>query len=286
VHRSRHLDPRAAKRRDIARSLLPSTRRRGARWLLTSIRRQHRRAEAAALRAHRGERIPASTSGRDGGDGALFVAEALDVSLPGSPMAEIHLAVSLRRVTDKEAPLRRWAEHEVAGMATDEARAHLRSVLRKGVVGDHAIAHLEEDLLWDTSVWMLSNLIRPHRPVPDLRRPARAIGGWAIQSGHHAELNAEMRRLWSDVMVRRGADAHDGRRRPDLRWVVSERQGAWLLHGLHDLDRWVEQTAADAAGRSPRAGGRDVPPPYRQLRGLAPIAHWASHVGFDMRRLT
>ena len=257
MHQTRRHDPRAAKRRDIARSVLPSSSRKGARDALQGLRRADRRATAMALRSLRDHRPGAVCCGADAGapdvadtarpvpgEARDDVCPVCELALPGYPLGEHGYAVNRRRFYDKVAPLIRWATAEVEGMAPDAARVRLTSVLPDGLIGSHALSHLEGTVLPTPLSWF-DLLPYPEDDLRDLHPVVRSVGSWSLETGNHRLLNRLVRKyLCDDPGPARG---QSGDRRPS-----SDCEGmpqARPLLGIHDLERWADDVAAVAMRR-------------------------------------
>jgi hypothetical protein len=180
MHHTRRRDPRTAKQRDIARSVLPSTSRKGARRALRAIRRADRRTVKRALSTCREARttIPGNGTVSDSGacwcgtgGGGLTDAsnsagcDLCGLALPDYPLSEHLQAISQRRDHDRLGSLLRWARSETDGMEPDRARRHLQRILPTGVIGTHAVTHLEGTVLprqkWD---WLLDRITVESNP--------------------------------------------------------------------------------------------------------------------------
>jgi hypothetical protein len=215
------------KARDMARSVLPSTRRRSARAAKRELTRRERGQVRAAL--HHGLR------NRQLGD--------LDVTVD---LRRHRLEVVWeRRSADKIGPLTRWAERLVDTRADLREAEHadrveyFRALLPSNKIGRHALSHLE---------WAVGT---PPRWVgriagcgttdsrPDALRSAVST---VVAAGAHGELNRSIKRTISPWLKHTGRTAA-GR----VTWL--EWQGWVLLHGAGDIDRFV----AAARGRSEAA---------------------------------
>lgn len=143
AHTTRRSDPRAAKVRDMSRSVLPSTARRSARANLTAVRRRHRRAVSARTQLIAG--LPCHCAELDDLDLLRDCPRCDADPQQGAtyPLVDHLDAVGVRRGHDKLGPLLRWGAHEVRGLGPDEAERHLRAVLPDGLIGHHAMNHLE-----------------------------------------------------------------------------------------------------------------------------------------------
>jgi hypothetical protein len=117
------------KRREMARSILPSTRRD-----LRHERREIHKRERAAVRADLRRALFADLE-----------EWAEDPDAGGRRKSELATFVFDRRTGDKLGPFLRWAAAATRGIAPGGRIAWLRRVLPKGVIGDHAVSHLRFD---------------------------------------------------------------------------------------------------------------------------------------------
>lgn len=217
------------KPRDMARSILPSTSRSGARKAKRAVHATERRRERELL-------------------DALYRADdpddvELDLGHHGRDRSEIAFVVSERRFWDTSAPLVRWAEAVVerdpvlsmAGPA--ERRAHFRGVVGSGLIADHALFHLE----WS----VLATDVRRSRPAPP--RPVSAPYLRQVQEVYEAGLHAELNRR---LKAARRAAARP-RTRAERRRAEQEGRNPWdappatgrLLAGPHDIRAFAGHTA-------------------------------------------
>ncbi len=114
------------KRREMARSILPSTHRREARRERKATNRHARRAARSYLK--RGDED----------------ADARLADVDGRRRREIEYGVAWRRGGDKVAPFVRWATAVTRGMCSRSRAVWLRAVLPAGLVGAHAVSHLPD----------------------------------------------------------------------------------------------------------------------------------------------
>lgn len=114
------------KQRDIARSILPSTHRRQARRDLTAVRRSHRRGVRQDL-----HRLTADAYLDSG------------VDLTRTCDREIIDLVWWRRQADKLNHFEHWAVRVTAHLPIEDRRSHLRAILPDGLIGEHAMSHLD-----------------------------------------------------------------------------------------------------------------------------------------------
>jgi hypothetical protein len=305
MHQTRRHDPRRAKERDMARSILPSTSRAAARRSLDAVRRRHRRQVNQQLAAWR-DRRPCGCwdPGGDADDAELgagafcarefcagaFAGDACgdscsDIVVADYPLSEHLEAISSRRNADKIAPLERWAlrrveeirvELSVTGTPTGAEVAdisrQLRALLPPGVIGWHAMSHLRWII---DEPWWRRPLDRPVRMT--LAERLADLGRWALETGRHRQLNSVVRANClavgdDDCLFERiaGDDAARWTRTLGLAWRP--------LHGVDDLGRWAEAHARRTRwdGTSPvtdaimrwavTTGWRDPQPSTRRRR--------------------
>jgi hypothetical protein len=113
--------------RDMARSLLPSTRRKRARNTRGLLHRASRR--TARLELTRLERDPEAFEDLPGPDGGRS--------------QEICYMVQDRRSADKVNPFVRWATATTRELPRESRLSHIQGLLPKGVIGEHALSHLK-----------------------------------------------------------------------------------------------------------------------------------------------
>ena len=227
-----------AKRREMARTLLPSTNRRQAAGALAEIRRRGRRQVTQQLRDLRG---PAS-----------LVAERWDGSTADArawPQRAIKDAVWERRRFDKVNPFQKWAVAITADVPAPERLDLLRGAVPYGVMGRHALSHVE---------WL--DHFSGHRPRPSwYPRPA-----------------APARPEFDHAAVLRAVVA-DGRLGEFNRWMKQprfalDREGgpvARTLAGAHDVDAFVEDCRRRSASSSARYAYGPPSPWFDGLRAWA-----------------
>lgn len=121
-----------AKRRQMARSLLPSTARREAARDLACVRRRNRRQIAEHLRVLNGPTAVVAEQWDD----ATFDGRAW-------PQREIKEVVWDRRDYDKVAPFQRWAVAVTAHLAPPARLDAMREVLPPGLMARHALSHID-----------------------------------------------------------------------------------------------------------------------------------------------
>ncbi|HEV2361392.1 MAG TPA: hypothetical protein VGS21_06805 [Acidimicrobiales bacterium] len=191
------------KRRDMARSVLPSTKRRRAAAGLALVRRRHRRSIHQQL-----ARL----------SGPLDVAAVLEFDLGVDdkfPNHLIHDEVLDRRSFDKVAPLIRWAVASTGHIRLEDRLSHVAAALPANVIGAHAVSHLahHEELAVDKPhSWVYP--VHHRHPLDDgaaLSELLRRV----LEDGHHGALNRLLKAAAEPM-------------RP--------------LLGLHDIESFVEET--------------------------------------------
>ena len=205
------------KRRQMARTILPSTSRRVSAHELTRIRRAHRHQVNQRLQVCGGRGL------------ADFAEEPVDLAdAEAYPDHEIRDAVRTRRSGDKVAPLIRWAIGSTRQLRQEDRLSHLAAELPANLIGAHAISHLAsvDELVIDAPHRHYDYRWRDPSPkVPSRDELARACRQ-VIERGEHGELNAFLKQY---------------------------RPGSRLLLGLHDLEDFVEAVYDGRPGQR-RAG--------------------------------
>ena len=230
---------------DIARSVLPSTRRRGARADRVTIHARERARARARARAHLRELA------------RLEDPDEFERDLTWEARREIGWMVEDRRAADKVGPLMRWAERkvetdpELADASFEERLAHFRRLLPEGLIGRHALFHLEWVLDEERTTWRRAYYHRRHDdPGRELRDKVAAI----VAVGRHGELNRRIRLAAQPYYVRHVTlpaerlidddNPPPGRLLPRRTAAVHERIEARFLRGAHDIDGFAKQTGA------------------------------------------
>lgn len=202
------------KRRDMARSVLPSTFGSNARYVRRSIHKAERRHTCAVLRnAHTAD-------------------EGFDDHVDYDYARSIKEFRQERRDHDKIGPLIRWATSVVRDDPTlrnatlEERLDHFRRVLPDDVIGRHAVAHLRYVLdphRFRSSTW--HTRVQAQRAERETR--LRAALERIVAAGTVGELNAALKVRFPAQYVE-----VDGNR-------VFERNEAFRFHGHRDLERFL-----------------------------------------------
>jgi hypothetical protein len=197
------------KRRDMARSILPSTSRESAKDI-ARVKRANRRRIAQHLHVANG--VP------DDWDDAL---DAVD--LRAYPDIEIGQYVLWRRSADKLHHFERWAVRVTRDIPQEDRLPGLAATLPRGLVGDHAMSHLRElpELAPDPAyrTWRQAYRDREdaeraacgqRRATEATRRRARLVAAVTTYDGHRALNRAMKAAPVCDPPRRRTlADLHD-----------------------------------------------------------------------------
>ncbi|MBV8980546.1 MAG: hypothetical protein JO086_06575 [Acidimicrobiia bacterium] len=190
----------SAKRRQMARSLLPSTARRSARQNLEFLHRSHRHAVRSALAA-------AVCAGAVIDDALLE--DAGDAEVPLYPARAIRDVVRQRRAADKVAPFLRWATALTAELPREERLSRLRAALPQGLIGTHALSHLEREEHFATPQWDWWSATRDDRVPKHSRAELAAMLTEVLESpGEHAAFNRAMKA--SEAFANEGETAGEG----------------------------------------------------------------------------
>mgnify|MGYP007050450114 CR=1 FL=1 len=213
------------KKKDMQRSVLPSTSRKTAREERRQIHKRARARERDLLTEYRKDPEAAEPDFRE-----------------NRRVAATSNMVWDRRAYDKIGPLTRWAVRTVEetpalrAAPLHEQVAHFEAILPGDLIGKHAVAHirwaLEAEFGRVEPLWM-TRMREGRGPGREERRQqvladARAI----LEAGRHGRLNAALRRVYYPSAI--VAPDGDARRLPPVRFLL----------GVHD----VEEFAQDVAG--------------------------------------
>jgi len=214
------------KAKDMAESILPSTRRTSARVDRRAIHARHR-----ARQLHQLRRLELG-----------MVDTEFDVGIERARTGEVRDLVWDRRAADKIGPLQRWARVRLQRNPAlrhlpleDQVRAFAQ-LMPDNLIGRHAVDHIR---------WALeSDLRRAQRPnsrpapvtSPHVAETAAAVHR-ILEAGRHRELNDGIRRL-----VRR-EEADLARARGSGRYGPPPTIAHRLLAGLHDVEAFAQTHA-------------------------------------------
>lgn len=191
------------KKREMARSILPSQWRGAARAKAKIRRRNRRKIKEALRRARRGD-----------------LSESVDLRAEDRHLTR--QIVQWRRGADKLNHFIRWASAVTADLPVEDRISAMRGVLPKGLIGEHAISHLERDKHFEPDhvhLWRGRWVHWTDRAEKRLRRVLEAPAG-----------------------------RHDLGKTMDACLVIRHRPTVWRLR---DGERWLEAVAVQ---RPPRLG--------------------------------
>lgn len=227
------------KTRDMARSVLPSTARRAARQNRRIIHGRERAAERRLLHD-----LLACPDPDDYDN---------DVAWEDRPSRRD--MIIYRRNADKVGSLIRWAERTVAthprlADATLEDRlTYFRAVLPPGLIGDHAVLHIEFAIDPERQAWR--ERWRARRRAEPPTRPEIAMVEAIVAAGLHGELNARIGRFRSrHRWVRREEPIPPEGPPPGVlvigrSMVVRYPRRYRFLAGAHDVETFVAEADLD-----------------------------------------
>jgi len=235
------------KRRDMARSVLPSRRAKGA--------REDKRRVHGEVRSRIRDLIVK-------GDWDNESDLALDPQRH-KPYQGIKVVVRDRRDGDNLAPLMRWAEAKAdeLGDTPEERCAALRAMLPDNIVGWHAMTHVDHLDAFETNpirnAWRYARADRQASYRENYNKVVR-VAHKVFENGGHSAFNIELRR----AHVRTGHDRrcpvfeYDADKdRMAIRHVVKHNvlchtctADPRLLLGAHDIDEFARDVASEITG--------------------------------------
>jgi hypothetical protein len=201
------------KTRDMARSVLPSTRRAWAREARRAIHHRERarlRSALAVARRDEPDDIEVDLAFVDRGARRDFVLD--------------------RRSGDKVAPVINWAVRTIAKsvdlrqLDPRDQLDHFRRVLPDNLIGRHAVSHLEWVLV-DRAEWQARWAQR--RPSDRFDEELASAVDRVLAAGAHGELNRALKHSY------------------DTYWEPGDPRRV-LLHGAHDRDRFIAALPAES----------------------------------------
>jgi hypothetical protein len=164
------------KSRQMARSILPSTRR-----STDGVKGLIKRAARRAIRQELGR--------------VLLDPERCErIDLCRSPKGEIAALVRDRRAGDKVNPFIRWATAKTRQLRQEDRLSRMRAVLPSGLIGDHALLHLEREEHFCDPARIEGRWWRRPEPAPLSREERRRLL-WEMALLSPWELRALNRRL-------------------------------------------------------------------------------------------
>lgn len=224
-----------AKKRDMARSILPSTKRNG--------QEDRRRVHKSARTHERALMGFAEDEWRD--------EEADDLTPPdfaGVERKRVHDTknmVDMRRYKDKVGPFSRWAERVTQDIPQENRLSYLRSLVPDTLIGEHAVSHVRRNEHFRDPAESANN--HRHYPSPkeqeqtERDRLVEQVRACLPKYGEHARLNRALKQ------------AHQTRFLYFADAPFSEQVGPKsprTLQGVHDVEAFVDAlyTASRFAG--------------------------------------
>jgi hypothetical protein len=234
---------------EMARSLLPSTGRKQAREARVHISRGTRR----TVRGRVAQLARDADAAEDCPD------------LDADSAREMRYVVWRRQAADKVNPFQRWARAITRELPRDARLKHVRGVLPEGLIGEHALSHLERDAHFESA--MDQEQREAHRRM--LRRRRRDL-----DPGLHAQLLRQLlrvpggQRAFNDYLKHETAQRAFVRRgRGGRRTVVLHGEGPpRLLLGVHDVLPFLEAIAHRAWRQPPPESAMGRPTAGKEAR--------------------
>jgi hypothetical protein len=234
------------KHRDMARSILPS-RARSIPRQLAYVRRTARRGIARDLATLTRERRGDSNDWDDWDDWDE------EGDLRAYPDIEIHQVVRWRRAADKLNHFERWAIEVTKELPPEDRLGHLRAILPGGLIGDHAMSHLESRVELNPHHW---------RNLDDVK-----VRFW---EAHLARGRAERERLRSLlVALLEAPGGHKALNAAVKRIAAADGQPARTLTGVGDVDGFVAHVTVEQYGRLVDPRWRDAIEETARALGVA-----------------
>jgi hypothetical protein len=216
------------KTRDMARSLLPSAGRKGARKARAHVSRRTRHRASAALDAVRRSLLNADA------------APGLDVD----SSRDMRSVVTRRRYKDKVAPFQRWARAVTADAPRESRLSQVRGLLPRGLIGEHALSHLKSDRHFESeharmrqAAWRAERRAHRRGNVTDRGHQAELLRQLLALPDGQRTFNAHLKRCTATHA--RWARGRDGRRH----LVFLGPRPPRLLLGVHDVLAFLDDLA-------------------------------------------
>jgi len=168
------------KKRDMARSILPSTKKDGQK----DRRRIHKKARAS---------FRSREVGVDPEDADLISPEKVR-------LLEIRNFVEERRFKDKTGPFERWAERSTKDLPQEDRLSYLRSLVPASLIGEHAVSHVEwkdhfeDPVVSDLQKARSANNERYYKKADGRGDMARKLRELLLEPDGHARINRCLKR--------------------------------------------------------------------------------------------
>ncbi len=151
---------------------------------------------------------------------------------------EIRTFVNRRRGADKLNHFQRWAQKRTSQLPLPSRLGALRSVLPAGLIGQHAITHLEQNQLISAPKFLREPWRAPKSPWMNKGELARLLRALLQTSDGHRALNRALRNGRLTVPHHRPAG-------PPYLYSAGPRR----LQGAHDVLAFIDVTTADVVAR-------------------------------------
>ncbi|GMU00527.1 hypothetical protein KH5H1_46470 [Corallococcus caeni] len=225
--------------RQMARSLLPSKNREASRAARASIHRAARQAARQELAAW-----------VQGGDPEQDVP-------PLAPWErrEIRQQVNWRRSGDKVNPFIRWATARTRDLPREDRRGHVRGLLPRGVIGEHAMSHLVwtdafRDPLQDR--WRQRQKQQRKGALLDRGEQAQLLRALLLEPEGHRTFNRFLRERYTWTRTLNGQAAANRK--------LTEPPPHRALLGVHDVNPFLDSLQPNAWGSHCHIWGTLTPP--------------------------
>lgn len=223
----------AAKKRDMARSILPSTKKNGQ----DDRRRVHKRARTQ-------ERALMGCAWDDEDADPDFD------TVEHTRTYEVRDMVEMRRYKDKAGPFMRWAERVTKDIPQENRLSYLRTLVPDSLIGEHAVSHVE----WKDHFRDPSDPANNYRHYPSIKerekaerdRLVRQVRACLLEQGEHARLNRALKQAHR---------THHRHYTSGLLWEAVGPKSPRTLQGVHDVEAFVD--ALYAASHAVRTTMRD-----------------------------
>ncbi|MBN8229442.1 hypothetical protein JYK02_18180 [Corallococcus macrosporus] len=229
--------------RQMARSLLPSKNREASRAARAHIHRAARKEVRQEL--------------------ALWLrCNDLDEDVPPcAPWedAAIRRQVNWRQSGDKVKPFIRWATARTRHLPREHRRSHVRGLLPKSVIGEHALGHLERtpafedpvEAAWRNRYWLRQRQQRKGALL-DRGEQARLLRALLLEPEGHRTFNRYLRERYTVTGTLNGESPANRK----LAQVPSHRP----LLGVHDVEPFLDSLQPNAWGSHFHTWGTLTPP--------------------------
>ena len=256
-----------SKERDMVRSILPSTARKGARENKRNVNQRHRSSVRQALRQHRDVLAEERFFDHDEFDVDSYD-ERFDFDAPYDKLcnadheykSRIKYVMWDRREADKVAPIIRWAEAKVADVRPEDRLSWLQARMPDNLAVRHAVSHIKfSDAFpdenpfeygWRSRYYMTDEerawkaAAEYAQAVEDLRRICtgplgrfnkfvpKAVYRYSYKGGYNARINRQLQHPWRLVDEHAATEVYWDTKQT---WVLDIER----LQGVHHIEEWI-----------------------------------------------